>query len=109
MLASIIGREAPASTLWPMRVLVDECLPERIGGVLDRMRPEHRFEHVRALGRAGATNGKLQADAYGEGFEAMVTGDVNMELQMPSPSMPVVVIPTSQCLSSYQRIAAWTI
>ena len=56
MLASIIGREAPASTLtlWPMRVLVDECLPERIGGVLDRMRPEHRFEHVRASGWAGA-------------------------------------------------------
>ena len=54
MLASIIGREGPASTFRPMRVLVDECLPERIGGVLDRMRPEHRFEHVRASGWAGA-------------------------------------------------------
>ena len=86
-----------------MRVLVDECLPERVGGVLGRMKPEHRFEHVRALGWAGATNGKLQADAHDEGFEAMVTGDVNMEFQTPSPPIPVVVIPTNRSFDDVRR------
>ena len=86
-----------------MRVLVDECLSERIGGVLGRMRPEYGFEHVRALGWAGATNGKLQADAHGAGFEAMVTGDVNIEFQTPSPPMPVVVIPTNRSFDDVRR------
>ena len=86
-----------------MRVLVDECLSERVGDVLDRMRPKHEFEHVRTLGWAGATNGKLQADAYGEGFEAMITGDVNMEFQTPRPPMPVVVIPTNRSFGDVSR------
>ena len=86
-----------------MRVLVDECLSERVGDVLDRMKPEHEFEHVRTLGWAGATNGKLQADAHGEGFEAMITGDVNMEFQTPRPPMPVVVIPTNRSFGDVSR------
>ncbi len=87
----------------PVRVLVDECLPERVVDVLDRMRPEHEFEHVRTLGWAGATNGELQADARGEGFEAMVTADVNMEFQTPRPPMPVVVIPTNRSFGDVSR------
>ena len=86
-----------------MRVLVDECLSERVGDVLGRLRPEHTFEHTRSLGWAGATNGKLQADALGEGFEAMITGDVNMEFQTPRPPMPVVVIPTNRSLADVRR------
>lgn len=87
----------------PVRVLLDECLPERVVDVLDRMRPEHEFEHVRTLGWAGATNGELQADARDEGFEAMVTGDVNMEFQTPRPPMPVVVIPTNRSFGDVSR------
>ena len=79
-----------------MKVLVDECLSERVRDVLGRMAPEHQFEHVRTLGWAGAANGRLQADARDAGFEAMVTGDVNMEFQTPRPPMPVVVIPTNR-------------
>ena len=86
-----------------MRVLVDECLSERVRDVLDRMRPEHEFEHVRTLGWAGATNGKLQADAQDDGFEAMVTGDVNMEFQTPRPPMPVIVIPTNRSVGYVSR------
>lgn len=82
---------------------MDECLSERVGDALDRMRPEHRFEHVRALGWAGATNGKLQADASAEGFEAMITGDVNMEFQTPRPPMPVVIIPTNRSFGDVSR------
>ena len=101
-------RRAPSGAkrllrLHPVRVLVDECLSERVGDVLDRMRPEHRFEHVRMLGWAGATNGKLQADAHGEGFEAMITGDVNMEFQTPRPPMLVVVIPTNRSFDAVSR------
>lgn len=86
-----------------MKVLIDECLSERVGGVLQGMRPEHQFEHVRTLGWAGATNGKLQADAHDEGFDAMITGDVNMEFQTPTPPMPVVVIPTNRSLGDVSR------
>ena len=86
-----------------MRVLVDECLSERIVDVLDRMRPGHEFKHVRTLGWAGATNGKLQADAHDEGFEAMITGDLNMEFQTPRPPMPVVVIPTNRSFGDVSR------
>lgn len=80
----------------PVKVLVDECLSERVRDVLGRLRPEHEFEHVRTLGWAGAANGRLQADARDAGFEAMVTGDVNMEFQTPRPPVPVVVIPTNR-------------
>lgn len=86
-----------------VRVLVDECLSERVGDFLDSMRPEHRFEHVRTLGWAGATNGKLQANAHDEGFEAMITGDVNMEFQTPRPPMPVIVIPTNRSFGDVNR------
>ena len=86
-----------------MRVLVDECLSERVGDVLGRMRPEYEFAHVRTLGWAGATNGKLQADAHDDGFEAMITGDVNMEFQTPRPPMPVVVIPTNRSFGDVRR------
>ena len=89
-----------------MRVLIDECLSERVRDVLDRMRPEHEFEHVRTLGWAGAANGKLQADAQDEGFAAMVTGDVNMEFQTPRPPMPVVVIPTNRSFGDVDRYLA---
>ena len=87
-------------------MLVDECLSERVRDVLDRMRPEHDFEHVRTLGWAGTTNGKLQADAHAAGFEAMVTGDVNMEFQTPRPPIPVVVIPTSRNFDDVSRYLA---
>lgn len=89
-----------------MRVLVDECLPERVGDVLGRMRPQHEFEHVRTLGWAGTTNGKLQADAHDDGFDAMVTGDLNMEFQTPRPPMPVVVIPTNRSFGNVSRYLA---
>ena len=95
-------RKASALTP-PVRVLIDECLPERVGDVLDRMRPEHEFEHVRALGWAGATNGKLQAEAHNADFEAIITGDVNMEFQTPRPPMPVVVIPTNRSFGDVSR------
>ena len=70
------------------------------------MRPQHEFDHVRALGWAGATNGKLQAVACDAGFEAMVTGDMNMEFQTPRPPMPVVVIPTNRSLGDVSRYLA---
>ena len=70
------------------------------------MRPEHEFEHMRTLGWAGAANGKLQADAQDEGFEAMVTGNVNMEFQTPRPPMPVVVIPTNRSFGDVGRYLA---
>ena len=87
-------------------MLVDECLPERVGEVLGRMRPDDQFEHVRALGWAGAANGKLQADAHDDGFEAMITGDVNMEFQTTRPPMPVVVIPTNRSFDDVSRYLA---
>ena len=89
-----------------MRVLIDECLAEGVGDVLVRMRPQHEFDHVRALGWAGATNGKLQAVARDAGFEAMVTGDMNMEFQTPRPPIPVVVIPTNRSLGDVSRYLA---
>lgn len=43
--ASTIPHEARTQTP-PVRVLVDECLPQRVGDVLGKARPEHEFEHV---------------------------------------------------------------
>ena len=90
----------------PVRVLIDECLAERVGDVLTKMMPEHEFDHVRTLGWAGATNGKLQTVAHDAGFEAMITGDVNMEFQTPRPPMPVVVIPTNRNLDDVSHYLA---
>ena len=99
---SVIHRMVPAWT--PLvKVLVDECLSERVADVLVRAKPEHEFEHVRTLGWAGATNGKLLAAAHDAGFEAMITGDLNMEFQTPVPPMPVVVIPTNRSLDDVSR------
>ena len=37
------GRRRAFARARPVRVLVDECLSERVGDVLGRMRPEHEF------------------------------------------------------------------
>ena len=58
-----------------MRVLLDECLPQR----LRRELPGHEVTTVQRLGWAGTKNGALLRRVAESGFDAFVTIDEGIE------------------------------
>ena len=74
-----------------MRVLLDECLPRRLKGVLEG----HDVETVPERGWAGKKNGELLELAAAE-FDVFVTVDQNLRYQqsLRSTSVAVVVLAT---------------
>jgi hypothetical protein len=59
-----------------MRVILDECLPRRLGSELSG----HAVFTVQQVGLAGLANGELLARIQGS-FDAFVTIDQNLEAQ----------------------------
>jgi predicted nuclease of predicted toxin-antitoxin system len=60
-----------------MRILLDECVDQR----LRRELPEHRCETARFAGFAGLKNGILLSAAEAAGFEVMITTDQEIPFQ----------------------------
>jgi predicted nuclease of predicted toxin-antitoxin system len=60
-----------------MKVILDEQLPDDMVGALHG----HEVLHMRTMGWAGLTNGKLLAAAEREGFGVFLTADKNIPHQ----------------------------
>lgn len=70
-----------------MRILLDEDLPRRLGGLL----LGHNVETVPQSAWAGIKNGKLLALAATK-FDVFLTMDQNLEFQQNLASLPVAVL-----------------
>lgn len=79
-----------------MRVLIDECVDERMRHFF----PEHDCQTVRFAGMAGLKNGRLLAAAESAGFEVILTVDQNIPEQQNLTGRGIAVIilcaPTNQ-------------
>ena len=70
-----------------MRVILDECLPRRLGLEL----PGHLVSTVPAAGWAGVSNGKLLARIAGN-YDAFITVDKNLPSQQRTAALAFGVI-----------------
>jgi predicted nuclease of predicted toxin-antitoxin system len=71
-----------------MKLLLDENLPHQ----LRRELPGHDCYTVAYVGWAGVENGELLARAAGEGFDAFVTKDANVQYEQNLANLPIAVI-----------------
>ncbi|HTJ79728.1 MAG TPA: DUF5615 family PIN-like protein [Rariglobus sp.] len=70
-----------------MRVILDECLPRRLGLELSG----HLVSTVSLAGWAGISNGKLLARIAGN-YDAFITIDKNLPAQQNTAALPFCVI-----------------
>jgi predicted nuclease of predicted toxin-antitoxin system len=70
-----------------MRILLDESLPKKLSFLLEG----HFARTVQQMGFGGLGNGKLLAAAAPD-FDALITGDQNMEYQQNHADLPMAVI-----------------
>ena len=77
-----------------MKLLLDEDLPTKLRY---RLRPEHEAVSVRDMGWQGKKNGELLRMMEAYGFQALLTGDKQMEHQQNwrSYTLPVLVLSAS--------------
>jgi predicted nuclease of predicted toxin-antitoxin system len=86
-----------------MRVLLDECVPKRLGKEL----LDHDVSTVVEVGWSGVKNGKLLALAAAE-FDCFLTVDANIEQQQHLPNLPIAILlvrAVSNDLSTLQLLA----
>lgn len=78
-----------------MRVILDECLPRKLGLLLTG----HDVTTVQRAGWAGIVNGKLLALIAGH-YDAFITADQNLSAQQNTSTLPFSIIvlrsPTNQ-------------
>jgi predicted nuclease of predicted toxin-antitoxin system len=70
-----------------MKVLLDECLPRKLG----RLLVGHEVTTVQEAGRSGVSNGKLLARVAGQ-FGAFITIDQNLSAQQDTAALPFGII-----------------
>lgn len=70
-----------------MKVLLDECLPRKLG----RLLVGHEVSTVPEAGWAGVSNGKLLARVAGN-FEAFITVDQNLPAQQKTAALSFGII-----------------
>ena len=70
-----------------MRVLLDECLPRKLG----RLLVGHEVSTVQQAGWAGVVNGKLLVRIAGN-FDAFITVDQNLPAQQKTAALPFGII-----------------
>ena len=71
-----------------MKVLLDEMLPAAVAGLL----PDHTVTTAKAAGYAGLSNGELMRRAVGDGFDVLVTADLNLPAQQNVPASGIAVV-----------------
>jgi predicted nuclease of predicted toxin-antitoxin system len=70
-----------------MRLLLDECVPARLGRALSK----HQVSTVVNEGWSGIKNGKLLGLAAGS-FDAFITVDKNLPYQQNTATLPIAVL-----------------
>ena len=60
-----------------MRVLLDECVPRRLGSHLTG----HDVQTVQGMGWSGKKNGELLRLVAAQGFDVLITADQNIQYQ----------------------------
>lgn len=87
-----------------MRVILDECLPRKLGLLLTG----HEVTTVPRAGWAGVVNGKLLAKIAGQ-YDAFVTVDQNLPAQQNTGTLPFGIIvlraPTNQLVDLQPLVA----
>ena len=73
---------------YPMRILLDECVPMP----LRREFPGHDVRTIREMGWAGKKNGELLALMAGAGLQALLTVDRNLRYQRNLAASGVAVV-----------------
>ncbi len=88
-----------------MRVLIDECLPRQLKGLLAG---DHDAVTVQEMGWANVKNGKLLRAANDAGFDVFVTADKNMYYQQNFDGLNVsaVVVPSNRKLLVQKAVPA---
>jgi predicted nuclease of predicted toxin-antitoxin system len=71
-----------------MRVLIDECVDERLRLLIHR----HDCQTVRFAGMAGLKNGQLLEAAEAAGFEVLITVDQNIPAQQNLAGRKISVV-----------------
>ena len=71
-----------------MKVLLDECVPKRLG----RLLAGHDVRTAPQMGWSGVRNGRLLDFARAAGFDVVLTVDRNMEHQQNPAALPLAVI-----------------
>ncbi len=71
-----------------MRILLDECVPRRLGREL----PGHDVRTVPEMGWSGQKNGELLRSMTGQGFEVLITVDRSLRHQQNLHTAGVAVI-----------------
>ena len=71
-----------------MRVILDEMLPVDTADLL----PDHDVMTARAAGYAGLTNGELIRRAVADGYDVLVTADLNLPAQQNIRASGIAVI-----------------
>jgi predicted nuclease of predicted toxin-antitoxin system len=74
-----------------VRVLLDECLPQKLRHHLQN----HDVATVGYMGWSGITNGKLLAAAEAAGFDVLLTGDKGLGYQNNLAGRPIGVVALS--------------
>jgi predicted nuclease of predicted toxin-antitoxin system len=71
-----------------MRILLDECWPQRLADQL----PGHTMQSVRQAGFLGVKNGALLKLVAESGFDAFITVDKNLAKQQNLRGMPFIIV-----------------
>jgi hypothetical protein len=60
-----------------MRVFLDECVPQALLGLLERIaRPGHQVDSAHSVGWVGKPDGQLIADVARRGYDVFLTNDL---------------------------------
>ena len=83
------------------RVLLDNCIPERIAGLLTGVAVEHSKE----LGWAELANGTLLTVAKMGGFDVLVTTDTGIQYQQSLIGRKIAVVTVRGRKTRFQELA----
>lgn len=83
-----------------MRILIDECVPERLAKSL----LPHAISTVANMGWAGKKNGELLRLMAEEKFEAFITVDQNLQYQQNLRDTRIAVIVLSAASNRYSDL-----
>ena len=83
-----------------MRILLDECLPRKVKGLLS----EYNVRTVREMDWSGLLNGELMKTAINGGFDVFITADKNLRYQQNIANYDISIILLSVLINTLNRI-----
>ena len=83
-----------------MKILLDECLPRKIKGLLSG----YEVHTVREMGWSGLLNGDLMHTAIQGGFDIFITADKNLRYQQNIANFDISIILLSVFINTLEGI-----